>query len=368
MSDSTELIEASSLPHFRMFKLPPPGFDVRQASERELLAYGLPRRPDPATHPALAAHWDRVAARQREFIKPELRPLPIRRHVDSALLERRAILESELARYQEKQLEGGRSNVFVDLAKIIRVPVQDRLTLDVVRVSLKEILAALPQTSGVWSGAYVQRAASEPIVTVSGEWTVPGVNPPTQPSGGLKDGTYLCLTWVGIDGTSGSNDVLQAGTGSQCVVSGGKFTSTRFFAWTEWFTSPWVEVTSLAISVGDRITCTVCAPFQNTHGVALFNNLTTAQTATIGIDPPAGGTSLVGNVAEWIVEDPTQSSGALYPFPVYSGTTFTGCTAGGRNTELYAWDGTELDMVQGGTTLSTGVIQGKQTVFCHYGS
>src|SRR5262249_35265024 len=118
---------------------------------------------------------------------------------------------------------------------------------------------------------------------------------------------------------------------------------------------------------GRVITGAACAPIQNNHGVALFNNLTTGQTASVGIDPPAG-TSLVGNVAEWIVEDPSQPSNIPYPFPVYSGTTFTGCTAGGRNTELYAWDGTELDMVQGGTTLSTGIIQGKQTVFCHYGS
>ena len=31
-------------------------------------------------------------------------------------------------------------------------------------------------------------------------------------------------------------------------------------------------------------------------------------------------------------------------------------------------DGKEIDMVVGGTTLSTGVIEGKQTVFCHYGA
>src|SRR4051812_20999809 len=224
MSDRTEFTEGDSLPHFRTFTVPPPGFDVRQASERELLSYGLPRRPDPATHPALAALWARVAARQHEFIKPELRPLPIRRHIDPALLERRDLRESELARYLDKQIEGGRGNLFVDLAKTIKIPAHDRLTLEVVRVSLKNILAALPETSTNWSGGYVKRPASEPIMTVSGQWTVPGVNPPTQPAGGYKDGTYLCVAWVGIDGTSGSSDVLQAGTGSQCVVSGGKFT------------------------------------------------------------------------------------------------------------------------------------------------
>jgi hypothetical protein len=98
----------------------------------------------------------------------------------------------------------------------------------------------------------------------------------------------------------------------------------------------------------------------------MFNNLTTGQTTTIGIDPPAM-TSLAGSVAEWIVEDPSMSSGAQYPFPVYSGTFFTGATAGTKHFELKAGGGTEIDMVQGGVTLSTGVIQGSGTVFCHYG-
>jgi hypothetical protein len=125
-------------------------------------------------------------------------------------------------------------------------------------------------------------------------------------------------------------------------------------------------VGGFSVSVGDQIACTVCAPFSNTHGAALFNNLTTGQVTSVPIDPPAN-VSLVGNAAEWIIEDPTQSSGALFPFPVYSGTTFTGCTAGTKDIELYAGDGQDIDMVQGGVTLSTGLIEGKTTVYCHYG-
>lgn len=105
---------------------------------------------------------------------------------------------------------------------------------------------------------------------------------------GLADGTYLCGVWVGIDGTAGTNDVLQAGTGSQCVVTGGKFVSTSFFAWTEWFSLGSVVVANFPVAVGDEISSTVCAPFGNTHGTALFNNLTSGLTTTIGINPPAG--------------------------------------------------------------------------------
>jgi hypothetical protein len=354
-------------PHLRTFTLPPHGFNPCEASERELQAYGLPRRPNPETHPVLAKRWDRIAGRRHEFITPQLRPLPMRRQVDHALVERRALLDSELKRYAEKQYEGGRSDLILDLVQIRRIILKDRISLEDVRSHIKDILALLPETSSNWSGAYVKRPADEPLMTVSGEWTIPGVNPPTDINGRYVDGTYLCGAWVGIDGTSGSGDVLQAGTGSQCVVQGGKFVSTQFFAWTEWFGLPSVFVANFPVSVGDHIALTVCAPFNTVHGVALFNNLTTGQTTNIGIDAPAG-TTLQGNVAEWIIEDPTQNSGAQYPFPVYSGTTFTGCTAGTKNHELYAGDGKEIDMVVGGTTLSTGIIQGKQTVFCHYGA
>ena len=107
MDDSDNIPDGETSPDFRTFQLPPPGFDPRQASKRELIAYGLPPRPDPITHPTLAARWDRIAARRHEFVTPELRTLPIRRHVDRELIERRAVRESELARYFEKSLEGG---------------------------------------------------------------------------------------------------------------------------------------------------------------------------------------------------------------------------------------------------------------------
>jgi Peptidase A4 family len=344
-------------PNFRTFKLPPPGFDIQQASDRELLLYGLPLRPNPTSHPTLAARWSRIAAQRHEFITPELRPLPIRRQVDPGFIERRAIRESEVARYIAKENERSRGNLILD------PPTGPP------KRGLGSMPIILPQTSTFWSGAYVPRPASEPIENVYGEWTVTGVNPPTQPDGTYQDGTYQCAFWVGIDGTSGSADVLQAGTTSQCVVSGGNVTSTSVFVWTEWYSAPW-QPQNFAVTWGDQIACSVCAPVDNTHGIALFNNMTTGQIVTFGIVPPTTTppTSLLGNVAEWIVEDPQQLSGAPYLFPVYGGTTFTGCTAGTKNIEIGLYDdGTEIDMVQGVKTLSTGIIEGNHTVFCHYG-
>jgi hypothetical protein len=108
--------------------------------------------------------------------------------------------------------------------------------------------------------------------------TQPGAHPSSAWQGsGFADGTYLCVARVGIDGTDGLNDVLQAGTGSQCIAQNSKLASTSFFVWTEWFSLPWVVVKSFPVQVGDQILCTVCAPFQNTNGVAMFLNRTTNQ-------------------------------------------------------------------------------------------
>ncbi|WP_026819284.1 hypothetical protein [Arthrobacter castelli] len=45
----------------------PPDFDAAAATERELIDYGLPRRPDAYTRPGLAALWDERARRYQGF-------------------------------------------------------------------------------------------------------------------------------------------------------------------------------------------------------------------------------------------------------------------------------------------------------------
>jgi hypothetical protein len=351
LAERPRVSEPDVLRHFRAFKTPAHDFDPCRASERELMIHGLPRRPSAETHPRLAAKWDRIVAQQRfRYIEPELRVMPtVRRGFDPELLDRRSLFERELDRYFAKLTLRDSIDRWEEIIKII---------------------ARLPETSSNWSGAYVKRPAAEQIVTVTGEWRVPGVNPPASAwnGTGYNDGTYLAVCWVGIDGTQGSGDVMQAGTGSQCVVSGGKMVSTSFFAWTEWFSLPWINVTNFPVEVGDLISCTVCAPFGNSHGTAMFNNLTQNTTTNVGIDPPSG-TTLVGNVAEWIVEDPGQAGGGLFPFPNYGSTYFTDCTAGTKNFELDLGTAKEIDLVDvANNVLSSGSIENNRTLFCRYGS
>jgi hypothetical protein len=285
----------------RDLPLPPPGFVARSASDRELRHYGLPLRPDADKHPKEAALWDRFAARPYRFVRPKLVPLHER-------------AGSEILDYHKDKL-----------------PLDPNFADSIVRqldaVGMAECWLA-PGTSGNWSGAWVNRPSSEQLTSVSGQWVVPSVAPPLSAwnGTGFNDGTYECAVWLGLDGWNGTTDVLQAGTSSVVTVTGGVVTSTSYFAWTEWFGNLWKTETDFPVSPGEAILCMVYAPFGNSHGVALLANQTTGLSMIYGIDPPSGVT-LSGNVAEWIVEDPAQASGPLFPFPNYGLTTFQYCVA-----------------------------------------
>jgi hypothetical protein len=80
-------------------------------------------------------------------------------------------------------------------------------------------------TSNNWSGSTIPGTWAHAV----GIWRIPTVTVPSTPAG--TDGGWDSSSWVGIDGTYGSNDVLQAGV-QQSVHADG---STRYVAWYEWF-------------------------------------------------------------------------------------------------------------------------------------
>jgi hypothetical protein len=49
-----------------------------------------------------------------------------------------------------------------------------------------------------------------------------------------------------------------------------------------------------------------------------------------GIDAPAN-TTLLGNVAEWITEDPGQLAGGLFQLPNFGQVQFSKCLAGSKS-------------------------------------
>lgn len=340
---------------FRTFHLPPDDFDPRIASDRELLLYGLPQRPDPGTHPRLSALWERAAARRPRFVTPTFAPMQRER---SQFRDHRRLIEDERFISLLDRTDGTFGPPLRDFADLFKSRYNPW------HFPWNWLIA---DTSTNWSGAYVNRPAAEPLKIVTGQWTVPSVSVPAaaKTATGYADGTYVAGVWVGLDGDKGSNDVLQAGTNSVVVVSGGKVASTTYYAWTEWYGFPW-SVQSLGVSPGDTILLTVCAPFVNTHGVALFHNLTTNEAVNYGIDPPSG-TSLSGNVAEWIVEDPSQSATALFPFANYGQTTFAQCTAGSKSTELDLNAATRIDLVDASNNVrSEATIESNSVLRCEF--
>jgi hypothetical protein len=204
------------------------------------------------------------------------------------------------------------------------------------------------------------------------EWVVPNVYPPSSAFDGRRyaDGTYKCLIWVGLDGTHGTHDVLQAGV--RCtvkVVQGGVGPSVPE-AFIEWYPHALTPVphSDFDVRTGDTILCSVCAPFGNAHGTVTFVNRTTGKTMTHGIDPPPGVTS-TGNTAEWIVEDPGAPTGGKQPFANYGSVTFRNCAAGTKHHSLDLRSACPMNMLdRAGNVMSHGEIESSTSVTCTVGT
>ena len=337
---------------FRIFRLPPRSFDLRRASARERTLHGIPQPPSAETHPRLRLLWEEMADRRPRFVEPTFRPLD---------------------HFHRTQVRDQRS-----LFDITPDPVRPYLNSLWRRVIESDIsISKIPtfETSTNWCGGYVSRPLFqvylnrqiEPLRVVAGRWTVPSVSLPNAAyvSGRPVDGTYIAAVWVGIDGWKGTSDVFQAGTNSTITVTGGKITGINYYAWTEWFGFPW-SVQSLTVTPGDLISCIVCAPFENNHGTAILNNLTTNESAIYGIDAPSN-TTLIGNVAEWIVEDPSISSTKLYPFANFGQVVFTNCSANTQSFELDLSNARFIDLVDSaGNPRAQSYYQTRSSLKCQF--
>jgi len=245
----------------------PDGFDPRTATARELTVHRLPRRPDAKTEPELRDLWERTMARTQLWITPEFE-------------------------HHEHISHGP--------ARVSRVP------------------KVANSTSSNWSGAVASSPADKPYRFVGGQWTVPSPNT-------AADGVYYASEWVGIDGSGGSGDVLQAGTETQ-ITKFWIFSSARVYAWWEWFPAGEVAISNLPVSAGDVMYCLICAD-STTHASVSFSNQSQGVGTRFDITPPRG-TTLAGNVAEWIVERPSVG-GSVANLTDYAACYFDECIAGG---------------------------------------
>jgi Peptidase A4 family/Fungal fucose-specific lectin len=191
----------ANLPGAFLAPRPPDDFDPRTASSETLTRYGLPWRPArPGDPPAIRELRERALdtpwlASSR--VEPRFEPRPGVTHVRRGA---RRVADGTLS-------------------------------------------------SNNWSGATINGTWS----TAVGTWVIPSVSRPPEPQG--SEGGWHCSSWVGLDGTYGTDDVLQAGV-EQTVDSIGL---TGCSAWFEWFAtevrgSPgYVQETVAYIDLAGRI-------------------------------------------------------------------------------------------------------------------
>jgi len=156
------------------------------------------------------------------------------------------------------------------------------------------------QSSSNWAG-YVAGGGPQ-YTSVSGEWTVPAV----QPANPLESSA----TWLGIGG-SDTSTLIQTGT-TQETNQG----ATSYFAWYELLPSP--AITIGGVSPGDQMSASISetAPDQ---WVLTIKDLTSAQQFS-----GTGTYATAVDSAEWIEEDPTlASNGQLVPLADFGTATFT---------------------------------------------
>ncbi len=258
----------------RTYEPPPEDFDLLSATDRQLLHHGLPRRPDAVKEPEWRAAWERAVAKPTTWIAPEFQRVEGRSHGSIRPAGRKKLPSRAAA---------------ADLANA---------------------------TSGNWSGAADFSAKGKPYKWVAGQWTVPNPHAP-------GSGSYYASEWVGIDGW-GSADVLQAGTETE-VIEVLWFTITSVYAWWEWFPAGEVAITNLSVSPGDVMYCLICVDSASSATV-YFSNQATGVSTSFTITAPSG-TTLSGNVAEWIVERPTVG-GSVASLTDYDVVYFDECLAG----------------------------------------
>ncbi|KAF8314021.1 concanavalin A-like lectin/glucanase [Clavulina sp. PMI_390] len=145
------------------------------------------------------------------------------------------------------------------------------------------------QYSSNWSGA-VLVANTATYKSVTATFTVPT---PAKPSGGSSSTTYSASAWVGIDGDTCGNAILQ--TGLDFSVQG---TSVSYDAWYEWYPDYAYDFSGISFSAGDSVTITVTAT-STKAGSAVIKNNTTGKSVSKSLTSTY---ALCETNAEWCVQ------------------------------------------------------------------
>jgi len=164
--------------------------------------------------------------------------------------------------------------------------------------------------SSNWSGfAYTEPAGT--IVAITGTFSVPT---PKAPSG---DSSASASAWVGIDGDTCTDTILQIGI--DFTVESGEVS---YNAWYEWYPNSAYDFSGITISAGDAIALTITAT-STSAGTAVIENVTTGHKLSKLI---TGSPALCEENAEWIVESYDVGASPV-PFADFGTVTWTNAYA-----------------------------------------
>jgi len=169
---------------------------------------------------------------------------------------------------------------------------------------------SIATTSTNWSGYAAETNLNSPqsgaFTAVNGSWTVPAVT---------GAGTAFSSIWVGLDGFS-SSTVEQIGTDSD-LVNG----IPTYYAWYEMYPSYSINIATLTIRPGDRISGSVNYEGSDQFSLVLSDATTPGSFSTTQTLRNAQRSS-----AEWIVEAPSSGSGIL-PLANFGTANFNSASA-----------------------------------------
>lgn len=233
---------------------PPTDFDRLNASNSDLVKYGLPPRPPKGSDQRIQDRWLHNMSLPLHYIYPHF-------HLKKDKIDRTPAT----------------------------VPNNSTTT-----------------TSRDWSGAILRPPEGRKFLAVCANWTVPNVYPPESARSGesmWNDGIYFLCATVGLDGTGDNTCDLLVGTTSEVEVSGGQIIRQNAYVRARYPTrGPDVEVTNFNVKPGDFICARVhIDPVDNTKGIVIMLNETAAQYTSFRYDL-SGGLHFGGGPARWGIE------------------------------------------------------------------
>ncbi|TVY41451.1 Aspergillopepsin [Lachnellula subtilissima] len=203
------------------------------------------------------------------------------------------------------------------------------------------------QYSSNWAGAVLTAPpAGTTFNAVSAKFVVP-----------TPSGSGSASAWVGIDGDTYTNSILQ--TGLDFTVTNGKVS---YDAWYEWYPDYAYDFTGISFSAGDSVSVSVKSS-SSTAGTAVIENLTTGKTVSKALTSTA---ALGGQNAEWIVED-FEENGSLVTFADFGAVTFTDATAGYTGGSEGSSGASLLDIKQSSKVLTSSSLVGSDEVVINMG-